>query len=647
MSVWRISKVDAQTRALAEAAAKAAGLPLGVWLERAIMRRVENRVAAGPVLPPLTPEPTPEAVPAEKVSPEMQAALAAAERRRRERLGEEPASDSLPAARREDPAIDDADPFAAPEKGSDERPFEQSPIVDGGDPAMAPLAIADDEPVLPVDDEEKSEPVSDVFQPPVEPQPLSAVTSDPSEHPVGEAPPAPFGEDRTDVTTTPRQVMRPKVAQAAPPFAHSSLMYIAAGLVLIVLSGGAAYYFLTQPAEPEAKASVTAPAASPAQASASPPTPAPTPSQTADVKPAPPAQPSSGSPTATPPAPTPQPPPVPEVQPRLVGPSIANLAAVESAPATPSTATVPSTAAAPTPPAAARPPLANETLPALRSRAEANDLEAQVELGRRYIQGVGVGRNDAEAAKWLLRAATQGDAQAQFNVAVMYERGVGLEVSLPKAMEYYRKSAAQNTPMALHNLALLYTGDQPGLKADPAQARRLMTQAAELGQPESQYSLALMYLQGVGGPTDRAIAMSWMALAARPNQPQLIEAATQLAAQLNEGERQRARQLAEGHVKRIQANLQRLRATGAQPAAATPAAPTPEKPRVIDRTAIMEIQKLLTGLKLYGGTADGAMGPRTAAAIKEFQAMSGMTVDGKPSVELLENLREVAGLTRQ
>jgi len=41
------------------------------------------------------------------------------------------------------------------------------------------------------------------------------------------------------------------------------------------------------------------------------------------------------------------------------------------------------------------------------------------------------------------------------------------------------------------------------------------------------------------------------------------------------------------------------------------------------------------------------MGPRTAAAIREFQSMAGMPVDGKPSIELLENLRDVAGLTRQ
>lgn len=293
--------------------------------------------------------------------------------------------------------------------------------------------------------------------------------------------------------------------------------------------------------------------------------------------------------------------------------------------------------------------MANEALPALSARAEAGDLEAQVELGRRYIQGIGIGRNEVEAGKWLLRAAAQGHAQAQFNVGVMYERGVGLENNLTKAIEFYRKAAAQNTPMALHNLGLLYVSGQPGVKADPAQARRLMTQAAELGQVESQYSLALMHLQGVGGPVDKVTAMAWMSIAARPNQPQLIEAAKQLLAQLSPAERQRAQQLAETTVRRVQANLQKLQAASAGPqtASATPTAAAPTPPRVIDQAAIAEMQRMLASLKIYNGAADGAMGPRTAAAIREFQAMAGMPVDGKPSIELFENLRDVAGLSKQ
>ncbi|MGE0658679.1 MAG: peptidoglycan-binding protein [Reyranellaceae bacterium] len=308
----------------------------------------------------------------------------------------------------------------------------------------------------------------------------------------------------------------------------------------------------------------------------------------------------------------------------------------------------PPAAAAPRADGAPPPPVADAALPALLGRAEAGEVAAQLELGRRYVQGVGVGRNEVEAAKWLTRAAAQGNGQAQFNVGVMYERGIGVTADIGKAIDYYRRSAAQNVPMAWHNLALLHAGGAPGLKADPAQARQFMIRAAELGQIESQYSLSLMYLQGVGGAADRVTAMSWLAVAARPNQPKLIEAAKQLSAQLSDGDRQRAQKLAEGHVRRISANLQKLQsATTTAAASADANGATPATPRAIDKAAIAEMQKLMISLKLYDGAADGLMGPRTGAAIRQFQEMAGLPVDGKPSIAVLESLREIAELSRQ
>lgn len=663
MSVWRIDKVDAQTRALAEAAAKAAGLPLGLWLERAIMRRVEgkNSIPQPPIVAPAVPVPAEEPAPASEISAEMQAALDAAERRRRERTdktdnAKETASLAAPSS-----TAELADPFATPEKEAEDLPFEQT--VSAGDATIEPtIRLEDEEPEIALAQDQTD--ASEVLFP-AEPSGAEiAISSEPAaqeEQKASAAPRAIVENVESDVTTTRRQSVL--VADAAAARASrrmpSSLPLIGIGVFLIALAGGGVYFFLLDspadrpsnaaaapaaPAKPVEQPKVAAPAVPAASATAAPTTAPAAATPPSPAEPAPASPPPSAS-AQSEPAPPPAQPPL-----RATGPSMANLAADVAPP----TAGQPSAiAAAPTPaPSSASPPAtANDTLPALRARAEAGDLAAQIELGRRYIQGTGVGRNEVEAAKWLLRAAQQGDAQAQFNVGVMYERGVGLEASLPKAIEYYRKAAAQRMPMALHNLGLLYTSDQPGLKADPVQARRLLTQAAELGQLESQYSLALMQLQGIGGPVDRVTALSWIAVAARSNQPQLLEQGRQLAAQLTQPERDRAQQLAQEHVRRIQANIQRQ-----QTASAATAPPTPSdnarpaaaaKPRVIDRAAIMEMQKLLASLKIYSGATDGAMGPRTAAAIKEFQAMAGMPVDGKPSAELLDNLNEVAGLTKQ
>jgi localization factor PodJL len=664
MSVWRIDKVDAQTRALAEAAAKAAGLPLGLWLERAIMRRVEKR--AQPTQPPLIPAAVeePAATPEPDLSPEMKSALAAAERRR-QRRGEKTATggraaDPAPGAK---PAVaaELADPFAAPEPDSADSPFEQS-LEDASAAEADPIPpLEEDVPIAIAAEPQGADPL---FTQTAEAEPVEPLPADiaaPAET-AAELPPivASSWQDASEVTTTGRQSVLPSQAAATPRRVPSSLPFIALGMLVVIATGGGAYFFLANSGSenPPTLASPATPLAPAEQATPAPPATVARSEPPATESPAAPApQPGAAatSPAQTPaPAPVqeqPQPAAVPRPMPRPTGPSLANLG-VPVAPAQPAAA--PTTQLDPTaPPAAAqpaaaaqadKPPLAAEALPALRNRAEAGDMEAQIELGRRYIEGIGVGRNEAEAGKWLLRAADQGNAQAQFNVGVMYERGVGLAPSLPKALEYYRKSAAQNTPMALHNLALFHTSESPGYKPDPAQARRLMTQAAELGLIESQYSLGLMMLQGVGGPADRVLGLSWMLVAARPNMPQLIEGVRQLSTQFTEAERARARDLGEGHVRRIQANLQRLRTgTGAAP---VPAA-TATKPGIIDRAAIMEMQKLLAGLKIYGGAADGTLGPRTAAAIKEFQAMAGMPVDGKPSVELLDNLRDVAGLTSQ
>jgi TPR repeat protein len=656
MSVWRIDKIDAQTRALAEAAAKAAGMPLGAWLERAIMRRVENRtVTPQPVFAPAAiDEPAPVPEPQPDISAEMKSALEAAERRRRQR-GEK--IDPPTGA-----AAELSDPFAAPEPESLEAPFEQSEnLVVPAEADAQPSIKLEEEELIALDEDREESSAAPIFDaeeladispasPPAElvqddepiPDILSSIVDRPQDHASG-------------VTTTARQSVLPhqhgaSVKRRIP----SSLPFIVVGLIIALAAAGGAYVFLLPPASDTPQAAApAAPTPKPIeQATASkvePAMPPPAPAPSAPVV----SPPSTASATTTPAQAQEQAPPTtspPAPLPRPAGPSIANIPVTEPAAAEP-TRSAPIAMPSAAMPQAEAPPAAapSETLPALRARAEAGDVAAQVELGSRYIDGRGVGRNEVEASKWLLRAADQGHAQAQFNIGVMYERGVGLAASLPKAIEYYRKAGAQNTPMALHNLALIHTMEQPGLKPDFIQARRLMTQAAELGLPESQYSLALMHLQGVGGPVDRVLALSWMGVAARPSMPKLVDAVRQLAAQYNEADRQRAQQLMEGHLRRIQANQQKLQSPASAPSIATAAVTDPPqaKPRVIDRAAIMEMQKMLAGLKIYGGTADGTMGPRTAAAIKEFQAMAGMPVDGKPSAELLDNLREVAGLTKQ
>ena len=56
-------------------------------------------------------------------------------------------------------------------------------------------------------------------------------------------------------------------------------------------------------------------------------------------------------------------------------------------------------------------PAQDDTLEALRTRANAGDADAQANLGLMYAFGQGVPQDDVEAYKWLNLAATYADAE--------------------------------------------------------------------------------------------------------------------------------------------------------------------------------------------------------------------------------------------
>ena len=60
---------------------------------------------------------------------------------------------------------------------------------------------------------------------------------------------------------------------------------------------------------------------------------------------------------------------------------------------------------------------------------------------------------------------------------------------------------------------------------------------------------------------------------------------------------------------------------------------------------IYETERMLERLGLKPGRVDGELDPVTVDAIKLYQQSAGLTVDGEPSRELLEDMRAVAGDT--
>lgn len=80
--------------------------------------------------------------------------------------------------------------------------------------------------------------------------------------------------------------------------------------------------------------------------------------------------------------------------------------------------------------------------------AERGNATAQFNLGKIYLYGWGVKKNEVEAAKWIRKAAEQGDAKARKMLAYMYEQGVGVEKNAAEAEKWSRKSTEKNPTSA-------------------------------------------------------------------------------------------------------------------------------------------------------------------------------------------------------
>ena len=155
-------------------------------------------------------------------------------------------------------------------------------------------------------------------------------------------------------------------------------------------------------------------------------------------------------------------------------------------------------------------------------------------------------------------AAENGHAMAQWKLGRMYAEGDGVAQNDLKAFEYFRSIANSHaddnpdTPQsrfvanAFVALGHYYLEGIPKteIKRDPQRAREMFAYAASyFRDPDAQYYLARLYLNGTGAPHDPRTAARWFGLSAQKGQ---CEAQAMLGAMLFEGDhvpRQAARGL--------------------------------------------------------------------------------------------------------
>ncbi len=175
--------------------------------------------------------------------------------------------------------------------------------------------------------------------------------------------------------------------------------------------------------------------------------------------------------------------------------------------------------------------------------ANAGNPRAQLLLGAKYLEGNGTQVNEAEAARWLARAAQQGEPLAQYRLGTLYERGRGVPADAQLATHWYGLAAAQGNRKAMHNLAVAFA-EGSGTPKNESLAAVWFARAANLGLADSQFNLAVLYERGMGVKQSLENAYRWYLIAAAQGDTESKSRAEALATQLKDSERGAAQKAA-------------------------------------------------------------------------------------------------------
>ena len=149
----------------------------------------------------------------------------------------------------------------------------------------------------------------------------------------------------------------------------------------------------------------------------------------------------------------------------------------------------------------------------LDTLAEAGNVQAQLILGLKLLNGTGLPMSIEKGASWIERAAVGGQAVAQNCLGVLYQTGTGVAVSMIHAVHWYEASARQGNLRAMTNLGKIYAGGWKDV-TDFAEAAHWFSLAAGMGEVDAQFDLAVLYQRGDGVPYSLIEAYKWYAIAA-------------------------------------------------------------------------------------------------------------------------------------
>jgi len=129
-------------------------------------------------------------------------------------------------------------------------------------------------------------------------------------------------------------------------------------------------------------------------------------------------------------------------------------------------------------------PTSVQNIDALRAKADAGDLQAQLTLGSAYNIGKGVPLDYSESIKWFRKAAEKDNPTAQLNLGRAYEDGKGMLQDDAQAVSWFRKAAEQGDPDGLYSLGRMYVSGE-GVRHNDVLAYMLFNIATASGHSDA------------------------------------------------------------------------------------------------------------------------------------------------------------------
>ena len=152
-----------------------------------------------------------------------------------------------------------------------------------------------------------------------------------------------------------------------------------------------------------------------------------------------------------------------------------------------------------------------------RISAAAGDGSACAEFGNLLLTGMGEEEDRVRLSKGFEQAAASGDPVAAYNCAVCLARGVGVARDDREAALWLRK-AADRVPNAQFWYGRVLVEGR-GVDRDVAEGRRWIARAAEVDMVDAQVALGEMMLTGAGGAYDPPGALALFEKAAANGHP--------------------------------------------------------------------------------------------------------------------------------